>query len=168
MITFRNTLVACFLMIAACATQTDTATEPTTGETLNVFVPSLELLSVARAAGEKCLVQMDSKFREHTCPVQPSSFDRAACVAFDDAIQSALVPIRTCRQAGHLSEVTESSEACTEYLDAFLQPCVGAHALQLAYDDRAMSRSFKAALERGMDENDARERYLSGVVRLRD
>lgn len=168
MITFHKMTVVCVLLIAACATESGTAPTAPTQKVTDSIAPSLDLLSAARAAGEKCLVNMDLRFHQHTCPVQPSSFDRDACMAFDEAIQSALAPIRECRQAGHFSEDTASSDACTAYLDAFLQPCVGTHALQLAYDDRAKSKSFKAALERGMDPADARERYLSDAVRLRD
>ncbi|MEM9571636.1 MAG: hypothetical protein AAF996_09225 [Pseudomonadota bacterium] len=168
MITFHKMTVVCILLIAACATETEPAPAAPTQQVTDSIAPSLDLLSAARAAGEQCLVNMDLRFQKYTCPVQPSSFDRDACMAFDDAIQSALAPIRACRQGGHFSEDTASSDACTAYLDAFFQPCVGAHALQLAYDDRAKSRSFKAALERGMDEGDARERYLSDAVRLRD
>jgi hypothetical protein len=168
MMTFHKSTIACILFVSACATEVRTASETTTGEMTEAFAPSQELLTAARAAGEKCLVEMDPQFRDYTCPVQPLSFDQTACLAFDDAIQSALAPIRKCRLDGHFSEDTASSQACTAYLDAFFQPCVGAHALQLAFDDRIKSQSFKTALERGMAEEKARALYLKDVVRLRD
>lgn len=167
MLKVRTTFFACIVLVAGCSTGLISPAEVNPNTESEPVLPSQNLLTAARLAGEKCRVMTDPHL-PGTCSSQPETLDRAACLAFDDAIQSALTPIIDCRESGHFSEHSEQSTACAAYLDAFFQPCVGGHALQMAYADRDMSKSYRAAIADGMDEHEARTRFLSQVIRYRD
>jgi len=155
-------------LIAGCATDPGIAMSDISDANPTSNVPSIDHLSAVRAAGEKCLVHMDRTVSQQTCPVQPETFDRAACIAFDDAIQSALRPIQACARSGHFTSGSAKSSECSAYLDAFLQPCVGGHALQITYRDMEKSRAYRDAIANGMSKDEARALHLADIIRYRD
>ena len=161
-------VIGCLLVSACVIAPNNGQTNDKSLQTASVSEQHLSLLNAAKAAGQKCLIPVPSEFQEYTCSVQPVSFDREACLEFDQAIQSALQPIRSCRESGAYTDQTSRSKTCELYLDRFIQPCIGVHALQMAYADMEASKSYRDALEHGSTQDDARTRYLSGVVRYRD
>ncbi len=56
---------------------------------------------------------------------------------------------------------------CDAFLAAFMAPCVGIHAANMARNDWARSNSYREAISRGMNKDLATEVYLSDVVRYR-
>lgn len=127
-----------------------------------------QALSDARIAGEHCLVPVPTSFERYSCPARPIAYDRQACVKFDEAVQRALVPIRTCAALEADSVSAAVSEACLRQINAFLRPCVGVHAVHLAHSEREKSQAYREAIESGMSESEARARYLAQLVRYRD
>mgnify|MGYP001794533198 CR=1 FL=1 len=152
--------------VAACATSPAPQSQDETA--VLSFETAKLSLSAVKAAGEKCRVPARLDRRFDSCPVQPAVYDRQACLAFDDAIQDALKPIRTCAQLTPETATPEERAACIDYINHFLQPCIGVHALHLAYSEMAESQAFRNAIANGAEEATARERRLSDLVRYRD
>lgn len=158
------------LIWVVCVSACVASPQPPIESTANA--PSFEsaklMLEEIKSTGAKCFVPASSNHSYNSCPTQSNQYDRDACVAFDDAIQTVLDPIRACARLDPNAATREELAACDDYINHFLQPCTGVHALHLAYRERSQSQAYRDAVSNGVDEAIAKDRLLSELVRYRD
>jgi len=159
-----------FAVCSACAHT------PPEVDKLLVFEGNAEAMATAAAAAKQCQVppRYICTFSEcirldRQCAPKELSFDRAACIEFDEAIKVAARPLAVCSDQKSLDENDLLKQRCDSFLNSFMgNSCLGAYALEVARRDWAGSKAYRQAVEDGMSEERAAELYLSEVVRYRE
>ncbi|MEO1552651.1 MAG: hypothetical protein AAFR82_01860 [Pseudomonadota bacterium] len=161
-----NLGLAIVIFVGGCAAST--AFEPDTSPKETVFERAEMRFESVRTAAKACHIPQDDKRKHRSCPGQVEIFDRQACIAFDEAIQPLLEPLRGCTGNAAIELDASQSQACQTYMAKLMQPCIGVHAIQMAYRDLSSSASYREAIAGGMDEALANEKFLSQIVRYRN
>jgi hypothetical protein len=153
--------------LASCAT-TDYSEETPTRADISIFDTAIASFDTAKTAAKACHIVPAKGPARHQCTGEAALYDRTACLAFDAAIQPALEPLRYCAETQISSEDDALANQCRAYMARLMDPCLGVHALRLAYADRALSQAYREAKQSGMSHDEALQSAAPNLTRYRD
>jgi len=103
----------------------------------------------------------------HDVDLQRRSFDKAACAAFDEALQPALAPLKSCGSVTELSSNPKLKEYCGNYMESLMSSCAGYTGYVLAISDAQHSAEYRKELASEASRPEILEHIESRLVRYR-
>ena len=153
--------------LTSCATA-DYSEESSPSQEASIFETALATFDTAKTAAKACHIKSGKRSGKNLCPDAVPKYDRAACLAFDAAIQPALEPLRYCAEEKIAAQDPAMAEQCQAYIAQFMAPCLGVHALQLTYADQVQSQAYRTAKQSGLSHDEALQSAAPNLTRYRD
>lgn len=172
-------LVFLSVVVGACATSSNELVDIQDVETL---------LKKADKLAPACLIQIDEPTHcglascewpdsfercfggespTHDIILQRRSFDKATCMAFDEALQPALTPLNACSNDKALLGDPTLENYCRDYVRSLTSSCAGYTGYVLAISDAQLSADYRDEMISEAPRSEIIERIEGRLVRYR-
>ena len=99
--------------------------------------------------------------------LQRGSFEKTACLAFDEALQSALTPLSNCSSDAALSSDPNLESYCRDYLRSLTSSCAGYTGYVLGVSDAQLSAEYRQEMRSEAPRSEVLESIESRLIRYR-